>query len=203
MKDVIVQMGPMCVVAGLAVGWLADTVVPRRGYGLIVDLGIAVGASMLGAGTLLVLAGGAPGMLAMLLAGFGLASGAVFAQRLAWPCNPDAHERRAQHRLTQLRGASRAGGGTASSLAGATGGATRAPVPTAALARLATTGIYLLRGVPIEVQRAARTRAARDATTLRQVLLQGVAEYAAGTWTPRPDDRLPGTLRPRVHTPGS
>ena len=47
------------------------------------------------------------------------------------------------------------------------------------LARMATTGIYLLRG--------ARQRAVREGTTLRSVLLRGLREYAAGTWTPRPD----------------
>ena len=51
--------------------------------------------------------------------------------------------------------------------------------------------IYLLRGVPIEIQRAARLRAAREETTLRQVLLRGLGEYAAGTWTPQADDRVP------------
>jgi hypothetical protein len=59
--------------------------------------------------------------------------------------------------------------------------------------------MYLLRGVSIEVQRAARIRAAREGTTLRQVLLSGLGEYAAGTWTPRADDRLPGALNPGVY----
>jgi hypothetical protein len=63
----------------------------------------------------------------------------------------------------------------------------RSPV----LARLATTGIYLLRGVPRSVQRAARARAVSEGTTLRRVLLQGLHEYAAGTWTPRPDAKVP------------
>jgi hypothetical protein len=60
-----------------------------------------------------------------------------------------------------------------------------------ALARLATTGIYLLRGVPRSVQRAGRARAVSEGTTLRRVLLQGLHEYAAGTWTPRPDGKVP------------
>ena len=55
------------------------------------------------------------------------------------------------------------------------------------LARVATTGIYLLRGASRELQRTARQRAAREGTTLRSVLLRGLREYAAGTWTPRPD----------------
>ena len=60
-----------------------------------------------------------------------------------------------------------------------------------ALARLATTGIYLLRGVPRSLQRVARARAVNEGTTLRRVLLQGLHEYAAGTWTPRPDAKVP------------
>jgi hypothetical protein len=60
-----------------------------------------------------------------------------------------------------------------------------------ALARMATTGIYLVRDVPRDLQRAARGRAASQGTTLRRVLLQGLREYAAGTWTPQSEDRLP------------
>jgi hypothetical protein len=62
-------------------------------------------------------------------------------------------------------------------------------MPTGVLARLATTGIYLVRGVPLEVQRAARLRAVREGTSLRWVLLQGLREYAAGTWTPRRNEQ--------------
>ena len=64
---------------------------------------------------------------------------------------------------------------------------------------MATTGIYLLRGVPLELQRAARVRAVTEGTTLRQVLLKGLGEYAAGTWTPRPDE-LPVALNPSIRT---
>ena len=62
-------------------------------------------------------------------------------------------------------------------------------VGTGVLARMATTGIYLVRGVPRELQRAARVRAASEGTTLRSVLLKALAEYAAGNWTPRPGDK--------------
>jgi len=55
------------------------------------------------------------------------------------------------------------------------------------LTRMATSGIYLLRGLPRELQRAARVRAQSEGTTLRSVLLQALHEYAAGTWTPKPD----------------
>jgi hypothetical protein len=59
---------------------------------------------------------------------------------------------------------------------------------TGVLGRMATTGIYLVRGVPRELQRAARVRAVSEGTTLRAVLLKALAEYAAGNWTPHPDD---------------
>ena len=59
------------------------------------------------------------------------------------------------------------------------------------LARMATTGIYLVRGVPRGLQRAARARARREGTTLRWILLQALREYAAGTWTPHPGDTGP------------
>jgi hypothetical protein len=75
-------------------------------------------------------------------------------------------------------------------------------MPTRALVRVATTGIYLLRGVPLELQRAARVRAVREGTTLRQVLLKGLGEYAAGTWTPEQDDQSPIVLEPGIHAAG-
>lgn len=65
------------------------------------------------------------------------------------------------------------------------------PTPAGALARVATTGTYLVRGVPRDVHRAARGRAVSEGTTLRRVLLQALCGYAAGTWTPQPDDRAP------------
>jgi hypothetical protein len=67
---------------------------------------------------------------------------------------------------------------------------------------MATTGIYLLRGVPLELQRAARVRAVGEGTTLRQVLLKGLGEYAAGTWTPKADDKLPVALSPGAQATG-
>ena len=62
------------------------------------------------------------------------------------------------------------------------------PVRGRALARMATTGIYLLRGVSRGLQRTARARAVSEGTTLRRVLVHALHEYAAGSWTPRPDD---------------
>jgi hypothetical protein len=54
---------------------------------------------------------------------------------------------------------------------------------------MAMTGIYLLRGVSRDLQQTARARAVSERTTLRRVLLQGLHEYAARTWTPRADDK--------------
>jgi hypothetical protein len=65
------------------------------------------------------------------------------------------------------------------------------PAPSDALTPVATTGIYLVRGVPRGVQRAARARAASEGTTLRRVLLQAMRDYAGGTWTPRPGEKSP------------
>jgi hypothetical protein len=62
-------------------------------------------------------------------------------------------------------------------------------VGTGVLARIATTGIYLVSGVSRDLQRAARVRALSEGTTLRTVLLKALAEYAAGNWTPHPDER--------------
>ena len=59
------------------------------------------------------------------------------------------------------------------------------PAPIGALARLASTGIYLLRGIPRDLQAAARARAVTDGTTVHGVLLAALREYAVGTWTPR------------------
>ena len=67
----------------------------------------------------------------------------------------------------------------------------RRRMSTRVLARMATTGIYLVRGVPRDLQRAARVRTVSEGTTPRWVLLQGLREYAAGTWTPQPDDNSP------------
>ena len=200
MNEHIVQMVLTCVVAGLGAGWLTETVLHRRGHGLIVDMGLGVVASIVGGGALLALADRAPGTLVTCVIGFGLATSAILVQRLRWPCEPGARERRARVRLAELSHHPRAAAGTVPELAGAGHARLAGPTPARALARLATTGIYLLRGVPIEVQRAARTRAARDGTTLRQVLLSGLGEYAAGTWTPWAAERPPAALDPRAHT---
>jgi hypothetical protein len=130
----------------------------------------------------------------MFVAGFVLAAIVIVAQRLGLPAAADAMAHRARMRLVELGGRSGAGAGTGPGTAGVE--RSGRPMPAPALVRIATTGIYLLRGVPLELQRAARARAVSDRTTLRQVLLQGLGEYAAGTWTPRSDAKPAATADP-------
>lgn len=189
MNEHIVQMGPMWVLAGLTAGWLAETFVIRRGYGLIVDMSLGVGAGLGGGGVLLAVFGLPAGMFSMFVVAFVLATSVILAQRLWWPCASGAQERKARLRVDELG---------RHSLEGRTVGLPR-PMPSRVLVRMATTGIYLLRGVPLELQRAARGRAAGEGTTLRQVLLKGLGEYAAGTWTPRPDEEAPAAPNPEIH----
>ena len=59
------------------------------------------------------------------------------------------------------------------------------------LAGMVPTRLYLLRGVPRDLQRAARGRAQEEGTTLRWLLLGALRDYAAGTWRPRRDARAP------------
>jgi hypothetical protein len=59
---------------------------------------------------------------------------------------------------------------------------------------MAITGIYLVRGIPLEIQRAARSRAVTEGTTLRRVLGQALREYAGGTWTPKPEKIIADTV---------
>lgn len=68
---------------------------------------------------------------------------------------------------------------------------TRAKAPSRALVRMAVTGIYLVRGIPLDVQQAARARAVNEGTTLQRVLANALREYAAETWTPKPEN-IPG-----------
>jgi hypothetical protein len=199
MNEQIVQMGPMWALAGLSAGWLADTSIIRRGYGLIVDMGLGVGAGLVGASVFLAFSPLPAGMFSMFVIGFALATSAIVAQRLYWPCVSAEPERKAGLRLAELGRPSLGEKRQAWGRPGGGDGRTGRPIPTGALVRMATTGIYLLRGVPLELQQAARVRAVNEGTTLRQVLLKGLREYAAGTWTPRPDGKLPVALNQDGH----
>lgn len=189
MTEQVVRMGLMWILAGLSAGWLAETLIVRRGYGLLVDMGLGVGAGLLGGGMFMMVSGRPGGTLAMFVCAFVLASGVILAQRLFSPRTPGARERKAELRLRELRGSSPREKGTSSGLHGAGNGVIGRPAAAHVLMRVATTGIYLLRGVPLELQRAARVRAVSDGTTLHHVLLKGLGEYAAGTWSPQPGDK--------------
>jgi hypothetical protein len=196
MNEHILQMGPMWILGGLAGGWLVDTLVVRRGRGLIVDMGLGVGASLAAGTAVLSLLGPSAGMLGMLVLGFIAATSVILIQRLVWPSSLGARERSARLRLLEL-GRPAGEQATASRLPAAAVSSSSRKAPRA-LVRMATTGIYLVRGVPLELQRAARGRAVTEGTTLRQVLVKGLGEYAAGTWTPRPDDERPANLTPSI-----
>jgi hypothetical protein len=192
MNEQIMQGVPMWVLAGLAAGWLAETFLSGRGYGLLADLGLGVGAGLVGGGAFLMLSGVPVGMVGMFVSGFVVATGAIVAQRLWLSATADAVEARARMRLVELHGRAGPFGVDRSGR----------PMPATVLVRIARSGIYLLRGVPLELQRAARARAASDRTTLRQVLLQGLSEYAAGTWTPRSGAKPPAAAGPSARAAG-
>lgn len=185
MTEQVVRMGLMWVLAGLSAGWLAETLIVRRGYGLLADMALGVGTGLLGGGVFMMAAGRSAGTLATFVAAFAFACAVIVAQRLLLPRTPGEREGKAELRLRELRGSSPAAKGPVSGLNGAGRGVMGRPAARV-LMRVATTGIYLVRGVPLELQRAARVRAVRDGTTLHQVLLEGLGEYAAGTWTPQP-----------------
>ena len=164
MSEQVVRMGLMWILAGLGAGWLAETLIVRRGYGLLADMGLGVGAGLLGGGAFMMLSGRPSGTLAMFIGAFVLASGVIVAQRLLLPRTPGAREHKAELRLRELRSASAEEKGTASGLDRLGRGVIGRPAAQV-LMRVATTGIYLLRGVPLELQRAARV--ARCATAPR------------------------------------
>ena len=148
MNEQIVQMGLMWVLAGLSAGWLAETCISRRGYGLVVDMGLGVGAGLAGGGVFLAISGLPAGMLVMFVFALFLAAGVILAQRLCWPCEAGERERKARLRLSELGGPSRGEKRTSGpGLLGGGNGRTGTPAVTRTLMRIATTGIYLLRGV--------------------------------------------------------
>ena len=199
MNEQIAQMGPMWALAGLSAGWLADTLMGRRGYGLIVDMGLGVGAGLVGAGLFLAFFSLPGGMFMTFVVGFGLAVGAIVAQRFCRP-NASGAEGKAPLGLADRALLALREEVVASGLPGSVDGKKGRPTPTGALLSIATTGIYLLRGIPLELQRAARARAVGEGTTLHEVLLKGLAEYAAGTWTPQLDGKQPVAPNRDFHT---
>jgi uncharacterized membrane protein YeaQ/YmgE (transglycosylase-associated protein family) len=65
----IVQMGPMLVLAGLMMGWLAETAWRAGGYGLLADIVVGLAGSVLGGVAFWVAISSQIGMVAMVVIG--------------------------------------------------------------------------------------------------------------------------------------
>jgi uncharacterized membrane protein YeaQ/YmgE (transglycosylase-associated protein family) len=87
MEDVA-QMGPMLVLAGLTVGWVAEAARRAGGHGLLSDLILGLVGSLVVGGIFWVGISSAVGMVAMLAIGGGGAALAIMAQRTAWTSIP-------------------------------------------------------------------------------------------------------------------
>jgi uncharacterized membrane protein YeaQ/YmgE (transglycosylase-associated protein family) len=84
MLEHIVQMGPMLILAGLAVGWIAEAVTRAGGYGAIPDMALALVGSGVAGLTVWLGTSGGPGMASMFLIGCGGAALLIAAQRSGW-----------------------------------------------------------------------------------------------------------------------
>ena len=80
----ILQMGPMWVLAGISGGWLAHNFFTRGGYGLITDMLFGLGGSIAVGLTVLALTAVTPGMVAMFVIALGAALCMIMVQRLCW-----------------------------------------------------------------------------------------------------------------------
>ena len=87
MEDVA-QMGPMLVLAGLTVGWLAEAARRPGGHGLLSDLVLGLVGSLAVGGIFWVVISSDVGMVAMLVIGGGGAALAIMAQRAVWKSTP-------------------------------------------------------------------------------------------------------------------
>lgn len=80
----IVQMGPMLVLAGLMMGWLAETTWRAGGYGLLNDIVVGLAGSLLGGVVFWVAISSQVGMVAMVVIGSVGSGLAIVAQRALW-----------------------------------------------------------------------------------------------------------------------
>ena len=80
----ILQMGPMWVLAGLSGGWLAENPMTRGGYGLIIDMALGLGGSIATGWIVLTLTPFGGSMPAMFVVGFLGASSLIAVQRACW-----------------------------------------------------------------------------------------------------------------------
>jgi uncharacterized membrane protein YeaQ/YmgE (transglycosylase-associated protein family) len=84
MVEHIAQMGPMLILAGLAVGWMAEAVSRARGYGLIRDMILGLIGSVVGGGIVWLVISSESGMVTMFLIGCAAAALMIIAQRSFW-----------------------------------------------------------------------------------------------------------------------
>jgi uncharacterized membrane protein YeaQ/YmgE (transglycosylase-associated protein family) len=84
MAEHIAQMGPMLILAGLAVGWMAEAVSRARGYGLLPDMILGLVGSVVGGGLVWFLLSGDAGMITMFTIGCAAAALIIIAQRSFW-----------------------------------------------------------------------------------------------------------------------
>ena len=80
----VARIGPLLVVAGLAVGWIADGVARAGGYGLLRDLGLGLAGSVLGGLTVWSVIPSGVGMATMCHAGSAGAVIVITGQRGFW-----------------------------------------------------------------------------------------------------------------------
>ena len=80
----ILQMGPMWVLAGLSGGWLAENLITRGGYGLIIDMALGLCGSIAGGWIVRTLTPFGGSMPAMFVVGFVAASSLIAVQRVCW-----------------------------------------------------------------------------------------------------------------------
>jgi uncharacterized membrane protein YeaQ/YmgE (transglycosylase-associated protein family) len=84
MTEHLAHMGPMLILAGLAVGWMAEAVSRARGYGLLPDMMLGLIGSVVGGGILWFVLSGAAGMVTMFVIGCAAAALIIIAQRSFW-----------------------------------------------------------------------------------------------------------------------
>lgn len=84
MFEHVAQMGPILIVAGLAAGWLSEAMARRGGYGLLRDMALGIGGSVVTGAATSELAPDDVGMVGMFLLGLVGAAVVITGQRKLW-----------------------------------------------------------------------------------------------------------------------
>jgi len=88
MAEILVQMLPMLVLAGLFAAWLAEASSRAGGYGFIPDMLLGLTGSMIAGAVLWAVTTRDPAMTTMLLAGSAGAAVVIAGQRALWSAAP-------------------------------------------------------------------------------------------------------------------